>query len=84
VTQHWDEMRDAVEVCESLGVPFAIPAVAFPLQRAAPIDRGDGYVHCLGTKSRPRQMALKRLFDVSVATVALVLLAPLMRWWRCW
>jgi len=25
----------------------------FPLQRAAPIDRGDGYVHCLGTKSRP-------------------------------
>ncbi len=75
-----EEMQSAVAVCERLGVPFALPAWCFRLERARPADTrsiGDGYVHYLSIESKPRQMALKRLFDIAMTGLALWVLLPL-------
>jgi lipopolysaccharide/colanic/teichoic acid biosynthesis glycosyltransferase len=40
--------------------------------------QGDGFLHFGGAHSRPHQLALKRLFDVTMATLGLLALSPLM------
>lgn len=72
-------MQAAVRVCETLGVPFALPAAPFHLERAWPADAHsapDGYLHYLTIESKPAQMALKRLIDIVVSGLALWMLAP--------
>ncbi|MGA9524062.1 MAG: sugar transferase [Myxococcaceae bacterium] len=80
-TRHGEEMQKAVQTCETLGIPFALPAYSFRLDRARPADLrsiADGYVHYLNVQPRPGQRALKRLFDIVASGVALWLLLPLL------
>jgi len=74
------EMQEAVRVCERFGTPFALPASEFRFQRATPADPKairDGYVHYVTVRRRPVQVALKRLFDIVVSSVAIAVLSPL-------
>ncbi len=78
--RHGDEMQQAVKTCERLGVPFALPASSFRLDRAQPLDRravADGYLHFQSVRANPTQLALKRLFDIIVSATAIWLLLPL-------
>jgi exopolysaccharide biosynthesis polyprenyl glycosylphosphotransferase len=81
VRAHGDEMQAAVQVCEKLGVPFALPAFAFRLERAHAVETravSDGYLHYQTVRPQPIQLAAKRLFDVVVATAALWIVSPLL------
>ena len=78
---HAAEIQNAVKVCERFGVPFAMPAVTFRLERARPLAShgvGDGYIHYQSVQSKPIGMAFKRLFDIVSSGVALWVLAPLL------
>jgi exopolysaccharide biosynthesis polyprenyl glycosylphosphotransferase len=73
-------VQHAISVCENLGIPFALPAYTFRMQRARPVFGkavADGYLHYKMGDPQTLQRALKRIFDVLVAAVALCLLAPL-------
>ena len=75
------EMQAAVKLCEKLGMPFALPAHPFRLDRARPADSHvatDGYLHFVTHAPQPHQMALKRLFDIISSGAALVALSPLL------
>ena len=78
---NYDEMQELIRVCEGLGVPFALPAYSFRLERAQPTERkavSDGYLHYHHNPGRPQQQALKRLFDIVASATALWLLLPLL------
>ncbi len=78
--KHAAEMQAAIKICERFGVPFALPAYCFRLDRARPVLSkaiSDGYIHYLSVSAKPSQMALKRLFDIVAAGVAVWLLLPL-------
>jgi exopolysaccharide biosynthesis polyprenyl glycosylphosphotransferase len=78
--RHGDEMQRVVRVCERFGIPFALPAYSFRLERARPADPAavaDGYLHYLTHAPRPYQRSVKRLFDIFVSAGALVVLSPL-------
>jgi exopolysaccharide biosynthesis polyprenyl glycosylphosphotransferase len=75
-----DEMQEAIRTCEKYGIPFALPAYAFRLERAQMVDARaipDGYLHYQSTQLRPSQVAMKRLFDIVASGIALWLLMPL-------
>jgi exopolysaccharide biosynthesis polyprenyl glycosylphosphotransferase len=72
-------MQAAIHTCERFGVPFALPAYTFRLERArpaVPAAVSDGYLHYLTHAPRPFQRSLKRLFDIFASAVALFLLSP--------
>ncbi|MFN0064062.1 MAG: sugar transferase [Myxococcaceae bacterium] len=76
-----EAIQEVVRVCERQGVPFALPAVSFRLERAEPtsqVGSSDGFVHYLPFPVKPHQMALKRLFDIAASGLALWLLLPLL------
>jgi exopolysaccharide biosynthesis polyprenyl glycosylphosphotransferase len=80
VQRHAKEMQEAIRVCERLGMPFALPAYTFRLERAQVVEQkpiADGYLHYQQGESKPEQRALKRLFDVVASTLALWLLLPI-------
>ena len=80
-TRHGEAMQAAIRVCETLGVPFALPAYAFALDRARPADIrsiADGYVHYLNVEVKPMQLGLKRLLDIALSATALWVLMPLL------
>jgi exopolysaccharide biosynthesis polyprenyl glycosylphosphotransferase len=73
-------VQHAISVCENLGVPFALPAYTFRMQRARPAFGkavADGYLHYTVVDPQTVQRAVKRTFDVLAAGAALWLLAPL-------
>ncbi len=73
--------QQAIKICEGFGVPFALPAYSFRLDRARPLGRHgltDGYVHYQTVTHSPTQLALKRGFDILASGVALWVLAPLL------
>ncbi len=73
-------MQSAIKLCERFGVPFALPAHSFRLDRARPVESqavADGYLHFSAVAPKPHQMAMKRLFDIAVSAVALWMLLPL-------
>ncbi len=79
--KHGDEMQEAIRVCEKYGIPFALPAYAFRLERARPVEAeaiSDGYLHYQNVQVMPGQHSLKRLFDILSSAVALWLLLPLL------
>lgn len=76
--KHEGEMQHAIQICERMGIPFAIPAYTFRLERAWPLSNRDGYLHCLPYEEKPWQMALKRLFDIVCSSTALWALTPLL------
>ena len=80
VRTHGEQMQDAIRVCERLGIPFAHPAYAFRLERAQAVNPeavADGYLHYQTYEPKPRQQALKRIFDIVASAFALWLLLPL-------
>lgn len=73
-------MQAAIHTGERFGVPFALPAYSFRLERARPSAVSavsDGYLHYLTHAPRPYQRSLKRLFDLFAAACALLVLSPL-------
>ncbi len=79
--KHGQEMQAAIKLCERFGIPFALPAHPFRLDRARPVDShavADGYLHFVTHAPRPHQMAIKRLFDIIASAVALLALSPLL------
>jgi exopolysaccharide biosynthesis polyprenyl glycosylphosphotransferase len=77
---HAGAIQAALRTCEQLGVPFALPACGYRLDRARPRSRGvrDGYVHFSTVRHVPVQYALKRAFDIALSCTMLVLLFPLL------
>ncbi len=78
--KHGDEMQEAIRTCEKYGIPFALPAYAFRLERAQVVDARaipDGYLHYQSTQPRPAEVAMKRLFDIVASAAAFWLLLPL-------
>jgi exopolysaccharide biosynthesis polyprenyl glycosylphosphotransferase len=78
--KHASAVQHAIAVCENLGIPFALPAYTFRLQRARPIPGkavADGYLHYAVVEAKIGQRAVKRICDVLIASLALWLLAPL-------
>ncbi len=76
-----EAMQSAIRVCERFGVPFALPATPYRLDRARPADKSalaDGYIHFLSYERHPMQMRVKRLFDIVASGFALAALAPLL------
>jgi exopolysaccharide biosynthesis polyprenyl glycosylphosphotransferase len=74
-------MQQAIRICERYGIPFAVPATAFRLERARPATPhalSDGYLHYVTFDSRPHQRAIKRLFDIAAAAAGLLVLSPLL------
>jgi exopolysaccharide biosynthesis polyprenyl glycosylphosphotransferase len=76
-----EAMQKGIAACETVGMPFALPAHDFRLHHAVPADAHgveDGYLHFQGVEPRPKQMALKRLFDIAASGGALCVLSPLL------
>jgi len=74
------EMQGAIQVCERFGIPFALPAYPFRLDRAMPVEAKafpDGYIHYGSVHMKPVHMALKRACDIACSFVALLVLSPL-------
>jgi exopolysaccharide biosynthesis polyprenyl glycosylphosphotransferase len=61
-----------------MGIPFAIPAYTFRLERAWPLAARDGYLHCVPYEEKPWQMACKRLLDIVCSASALWVLTPIL------
>jgi exopolysaccharide biosynthesis polyprenyl glycosylphosphotransferase len=81
VQKHGAEMQAAIKVCERFGIPFALPAHPFRMDRARPEDNyavADGYLHFVTHAPAPHQQAIKRLFDIISSAAALVALSPLL------
>jgi exopolysaccharide biosynthesis polyprenyl glycosylphosphotransferase len=81
VQKYGAEMQAAIKLCERFGIPFALPAHPFRMDRARPEHThavGDGYLHFVSLAPAPHQMAIKRLFDIISSAAALVLLSPML------
>lgn len=81
VMSQGQHMQEAIRICEEVGTPFALPLHSFQFNRAGLLSSSparDGYLHYLNTQSKPGQYAMKRLLDIAVSSLALVVLAPLM------
>ena len=58
-----EEMQGAIEVCERLGVPFAMPLCPFRLERAQPLTNHavtDGYIHYHAVSEKTVQTSFTR------------------------
>ena len=80
VRTHGEEMQEAIRICERLGIPFALPAYGFRLERAQAVHADavvDGYLHYQTCQPKPHQQAMKRLFDIVASALALWALLPL-------
>ena len=74
-------IQSGIDVCERLGISFALPVYAYRLSRAKPVGdlrTGDGYSHFLSVQEKPLQLWFKRLFDIVSSGAALVVLSPLL------
>jgi exopolysaccharide biosynthesis polyprenyl glycosylphosphotransferase len=76
-----EAMQAGIATCEMLGVPFAFPALQFRHNRSWPVNGNphtDGYVHFQQSESKPLQMMLKRLLDITASAFSLWALSPLL------
>jgi exopolysaccharide biosynthesis polyprenyl glycosylphosphotransferase len=76
-----EAIQQAIATCERFGTPFALPATEFRLSRARPVEAKvieDGYLHFVTVDRKPLQSALKRAFDILMASTVLLLLSPLL------
>jgi exopolysaccharide biosynthesis polyprenyl glycosylphosphotransferase len=79
--KHAEAMQAAIKICEKFGMPFALPAYSFRLDRARPAagqSVADGYIHYVSVDAKPTQLAFKRLFDIISSAAALWVLLPLL------
>jgi exopolysaccharide biosynthesis polyprenyl glycosylphosphotransferase len=80
-SEHAGAVQAAIQTCETLGVPFALPMCAYRLTRARLASGSasvDGYTHFLTAEDKPFQRLLKRLLDIGASAVALAVLSPLL------
>jgi len=73
-------LQRAVGVCETFGVPFALPAYNVRLGRAHPVASravADGFLHYVNESARPEYRVLKRLLDIAGSAALLWVLFPL-------
>ena len=78
-TVHGRALQEAVGICETYGVPFALPAYSVRLGRAHPVAGkavADGFLHYLVGGGRPQYWALKRALDIAGSAAALSVLFP--------
>jgi len=76
---HGRALQAAVGVCETYGVPFALPAYSVRLGRAHPVAGkavADGFLHYVVGGARPEYRALKRALDIAGSAAALWVLFP--------
>ncbi len=81
VLDHGPEVQRVVALCERFGVPFALPVHSVRLNRATLRSSSratDGYLHYDTSEPRPVQAAVKRLVDIVLSSVALLLLSPML------
>jgi exopolysaccharide biosynthesis polyprenyl glycosylphosphotransferase len=73
-------MQRAIQTCERYGIPFALPAYSFRLDRAQPNSPAvaDGYLHYQTGTLKPYQQGLKRLLDILISGAAIWMLLPLL------
>lgn len=74
-------MQKMVKVLEELGIPFAVPLHSLRYNRAQLLSSSkarDGYLHYLNTETKPLQWAIKRLLDIVLASIGLIVLSPLL------
>lgn len=75
------QMQAAVDVCERVGMPFALPLHSLHFERARLLSNSsarDGYLHYMSTAHKPVQYAAKRLMDILCSALALIVLSPLL------
>ena len=78
---HSAAIQTALQTCENLGIPFALPVCTYRLARSQTTygnSLADGYAHFLTVRFKPWQWWLKRLFDVTASAAALLCLSPLL------
>jgi exopolysaccharide biosynthesis polyprenyl glycosylphosphotransferase len=76
---HEEEVQEAVQVCETLGSPFALPAYTVRLRRAEPVAGkavADGFLHYVSPGVQRGQRVFKRLLDIVASSAALWVLFP--------
>jgi len=81
VVRHRADLQGIIALCERFGVPFAVPAHGFRMQRALPALPSlalDGFLHYGQLTPAPRARAAKRTLDVIGASLGLLALAPLL------
>ena len=72
-------LQAAVSMCETFGVPFALPAYSVRLGRAQPVANkavADGFLHYVTASVKPEYRALKRFVDIAGSAAALWVLFP--------
>jgi len=78
-TMHREALQAAVGICETYGVPFALPAYSVRLGRAHPIAGkavADGFLHYAVGSARERYWILKRALDIAGSAALLWILFP--------
>lgn len=81
IVDYPQQMQAMVDVCERVGMPFALPLHTLHFERARLMSNSsarDGYLHYMSTAQKPMQYAFKRMFDIVASFVALVILSPLL------
>jgi len=76
---HREALQAAVGICETYGVPFALPAYSVRLGRAHPIAGkavADGFLHYAVGGARGRYWILKRALDIAGSAALLGALSP--------
>ena len=75
------QMQAMVDVCERVGMPFALPLHSLHFERAKLTSNSaarDGYLHYMSTAQKPMQYAFKRMVDIVASAAALLVLSPLL------
>jgi exopolysaccharide biosynthesis polyprenyl glycosylphosphotransferase len=75
-----EAMQAAIRVCETFGIPFALPVCVFRFERATAVAKAaiaDGYLHYHSVRIKRYELAVKRLFDILCSAAALTVLLPL-------
>jgi len=78
-TAHREALQASVGICETYGVPFALPAYSVRLGRAHPIAGkavADGFLHYAVGGARGRYWVLKRALDIAGSAALLWVLFP--------
>jgi exopolysaccharide biosynthesis polyprenyl glycosylphosphotransferase len=78
VVKNAEAIQAAIRVCETFGMPFALPAYGFRFEHAWPVARravADGYMH-FRSGLKPHQVVVKRLMDIVLSSIALTILLP--------
>jgi exopolysaccharide biosynthesis polyprenyl glycosylphosphotransferase len=80
-TKRFDRIREVLEICESVGIPVRLNSDFFgKITKDVRVDNlyGLNIISFGYTKQKEWQLFIKRLMDIIVSAVALILLSPIM------